>query len=122
MAIRRSSNAEPPLVKLYALLNAIKAQDGDQRKTLFQFLNEIGARALRMHSGRVLEMAESSGDRAAYEKRIAERFGEQKEFEFATRSPSAALTVKGPAPKSGPKVQQLPLLFGPPPGNDEAAN
>jgi hypothetical protein len=44
--------------KLYALLKALKAKDGDRAKKLFQFLNEIGARALRMHLGRVLEMAE----------------------------------------------------------------
>lgn len=44
--------------KILELVRALKAADGDRKKKLFQFLNEIGARALRMHLGRVLEMAE----------------------------------------------------------------
>jgi len=47
---------------------ALKAQDGDRAKKLFQFLNEIGARALHFQLGRVLEMAESSPDKFAYGK------------------------------------------------------
>jgi hypothetical protein len=47
-----------------------------------QFLNVIGARALRIHLGRVLEMAESSPDRDTYEKKVRDRFGERREFEF----------------------------------------
>jgi hypothetical protein len=39
----------------YQLLKALKAKEGDRTKKLFQFLNEVGARALRMHIGRVLE-------------------------------------------------------------------
>ena len=39
--------------KLLTLLRALKAKDGDQRKKLFQFLNTIGARALRIQLGRV---------------------------------------------------------------------
>ena len=76
--------------KIYALLKALKANDGDRRKKMFQFLNEIGARALRMHLGRVLEMAESSADSGAYEKRVAERFGDQKELELVVSTPSTA--------------------------------
>ena len=68
--------------KLYALLKALKAQDGDRAKKLFQFLNEIGARALRIHLGRVLEMAESSPTRQVYENKIVERFGGQKELDL----------------------------------------
>jgi hypothetical protein len=49
--------------KLYVLLKALKAKDGDRAKKLFQFLNAIGARALRIQLGRVLEMAESSSDK-----------------------------------------------------------
>jgi len=45
------------------LLKALKAKDGDRAKKLFQFLNDIGARALRIQLGRVLEMAESSPDK-----------------------------------------------------------
>jgi hypothetical protein len=77
--------------KLYELLKAIKARGGDRQKKLFQFLNEIGARALRMQLGRVLEMAESSADQWAYEKRIVERFGGQQELELVIPTPSTAL-------------------------------
>lgn len=68
--------------KIYALLKALKARDGDRQKKLFQFLNEIGARALGRHLGRVLEMAESSRDRHSYEHKIIERFGGQHELEL----------------------------------------
>jgi hypothetical protein len=74
--------------KLYALLKALKSQDGDRAKKLFQFLNEVGARALRMQLGRVLEMAESSPDKYAYESKIAERFGGQTELELVVPTPS----------------------------------
>ena len=63
--------------KIYMLLKALKAQDGDRQKKLFQFLNEIGARALRIHLGRVLEMAESSANKYEYERKITQRFGGQ---------------------------------------------
>lgn len=73
--------------KLLELLRAVKAKGGDQKAKLFQFLNKIGARALRIQLGRVLEMAESSPDKAAYERKIVERFGGQKEFEFIIPPP-----------------------------------
>jgi hypothetical protein len=68
--------------KLLSLLRALRARDEGRQKKLFQFLNDIGARALRMQLGRVLEMCESSPDRKAYEKKITERFGGQQELEF----------------------------------------
>lgn len=69
--------------KVLELLRALRAKDGEQKRYLFQFLNDIGARALRMHMGRVLEMAESAtDDAAAYERKFNERFGEQRELEF----------------------------------------
>jgi hypothetical protein len=77
--------------KILALLKALKAKGGDQKAKLFQFLNIIGARALRMQLGRVLEMAESSPDSETYEQKIKERFGRQKEFEFMIAAPSAAV-------------------------------
>jgi hypothetical protein len=70
--------------KILELMRALKAQDGDRNKKLFQFLNELGARALRMHLGRLLEMTESSPDRIAYERKVTDRFGGQHEFDFAT--------------------------------------
>lgn len=77
--------------KLLGLLRAQKAKGGDRSKKLFQFLNEIGARALRMQLGRILEMAESSPDRGAYERKIVERFGGQREFELLVPSPASVL-------------------------------
>lgn len=68
--------------KLLMLLRATKEKDGDRKKKLFQFLNEVGTRALRMQLGRVLEMAESSKTKSEYESKIIDRFGGQPEFEF----------------------------------------
>jgi hypothetical protein len=73
--------------KIYELVKALKAKDGDRRKKLFQFLNDIGVRALRMHMGRVLEMCESSENRDIYESKIKKRFGGQQElFESTSTS------------------------------------
>ena len=66
--------------KILTLLRAEKATGGTRQTKLFQFLNEVGARALRMHLGRVLEMAESSDSRDEYERKIAARFGDQREL------------------------------------------
>lgn len=85
--------------KLLSLLRALRGRGGDRSKKLFQFLNDIGARALRMQLGRVLEMAESSSDRGAYERKITERFGGQQEFE---------LLVPSPANASSPPSEQSP--------------
>jgi hypothetical protein len=74
--------------KLYEFLKTSKARDGDRAKKLFWFLNEIGARALRIQLGRVLEMAEPSPDKFSYENKIAERFGRQKELELYVPTPS----------------------------------
>ncbi|WP_028007768.1 P63C domain-containing protein [Solimonas flava] len=77
--------------KLLELLRALRAKDADQKRYLFQFLNDIGARGLRMQIGRVLEMAESSGDDAhAYEEKIIKRFGGQHELDFAVPIPPKA--------------------------------
>lgn len=70
--------------KLLGLLRSAKISGGDRNKKLFQFLNEIGARALRIQLGRVLEMAESSPDRKAYEEKIIQRFGGQLSFDIPT--------------------------------------
>jgi hypothetical protein len=70
-----------PLAKsngeLLELLRSAKMAGSDRNKKLFQFLSEVGAKALRMHLGRVLEMAQSSSDKKLYEAKIAERFGMQ---------------------------------------------
>lgn len=76
--------------KICTLLKALKAKDGDRQKKMFQFLNDVGARALRMQLGRVLEMAESSGTKAEYERKITERFGGQQELELVVPVPASA--------------------------------
>lgn len=68
--------------KILQLVRAQRASGGDRKTKLFQFLSEIGARALRMQLGRVLEMAESSSSKDEYERKVRERFGDQKEFVF----------------------------------------
>ncbi|MDD4962779.1 MAG: P63C domain-containing protein [Gallionella sp.] len=68
--------------KILELIRALKSDGGDRNKKLFQFLNDVGARALRMQLGRVLEMSESSKTKAEYENKISERFGGQQDFEF----------------------------------------
>lgn len=78
--------------KILELVRALKTQGGDQKKKLFQFLNDVGARALRIHIGRLLEMTETSNTRAEYENRIATRFGGQTELDLVVPQPEAPTT------------------------------
>jgi hypothetical protein len=70
--------------RILELVRALKAKDGDRQKKLFQFLNEVGARALGRHIGRVQEIAETSTSAVEYEARINYRFGDQRELDFVT--------------------------------------
>jgi len=63
-------------------VRALKAKHGDQKTKLFQFLNVVGARALRIQIGRVLEMSESSSLKTEYEAKITKRFGDQQELDL----------------------------------------
>lgn len=72
---------------LLNLMRILKARDGSRQKKLFQFLNEIGARALRMHLGRVLEMCESSKTKEDYERKIVDRFGGQQVLDLPIPDP-----------------------------------
>ncbi len=76
--------------KLLKLLQVLREKDGTRQKKLFQFLSEVGARALRMHLGRVLEMAESSNSETEYESKVKTRFGDQKELNLVMPSPPTA--------------------------------
>jgi hypothetical protein len=77
--------------KILELLRALRAKDGEQKRYLFQFLNEIGARALTLQIGRVLEMADAAGEDAiVYERKIVERFGGQQELDLVLPKPVAA--------------------------------
>jgi P63C domain len=104
--------------KILELLKALKSKDGDPKKKLFQFLNVIGARALRIQLGRVLEMAESSRDKFVYENKIAERFGGQKELELLVPTPS----VIPPDAEDGDLLEAAAKLAWKPEDDKEAAN
>lgn len=73
--------------KILELLQGEKSSKGDRQNKLFQFLSEVGTRALRFHLGRVLEMAESSANKVEYEKKIVSRFGGQQEFDLTIVPP-----------------------------------
>jgi hypothetical protein len=92
--------------KILTLVRALKASDGDVRKKLFQFLSEIGARALGRHIGRVQEMAETSDSAADYEAKINARFGDQHELDLVM--PAAPLLA--PAVNWRPASTPLPLF------------
>ena len=66
--------------KILELTRALKANDGDRKKKLFQFLSEVGARALRFQLGRVFQMATESRTKSDYESKITSNFGGQAEF------------------------------------------
>ncbi len=68
--------------KLLELLRAIKARGVHRQTKLFQFLNEVGAKALRLQIGRVLEMAEDADASSEYEAKIVKRFGGQQSLEL----------------------------------------
>lgn len=74
--------------KILQLTRALKGASGDRKSKLFQFLSEVGTRALRFHLGRLVEMAEDSEDLAAYERKITKRFGGQQELDFVEVSPA----------------------------------
>ncbi len=73
--------------KVLQLTRALKSASGDRKAKLFQFLSEVGTRALRFHLGRLVEMAEDSEDQAAYERKILKRFGGQQELELIDITP-----------------------------------
>lgn len=86
--------------RILELLRNAKAKDEAQRRNkLFQFLSEVGTRALRLHNGRVTEMAESSKTKFEYESKIAERFGGQVQYELPLTIPTEPPTDSsfGPA-------------------------
>lgn len=76
-----------PLAKsdgqLLTLLREAKSSSGDRNAKLFQFLNIVGARALRFQLGRVFDVAESSSTSEEYEAKIAQRFGGQQMLKFS---------------------------------------
>jgi hypothetical protein len=68
--------------KILELTRAQKASSADRRKKLHQFLSLIGVKALRMHLGQILGIAQISGDQADYEGHFEKVFGVQQSLEF----------------------------------------
>jgi hypothetical protein len=79
------------VAKSMRLLGPISREPAIRAKKLFQFLNEIGARALGIHLGRVLVMAESSADKWEYETKVAKRFGFEQQLELPIPMPTSAM-------------------------------
>lgn len=74
--------------KILELLRDAQSKDeSERRKKLHQFLTDIGTRALRLHIGRLTEMAESSQAKLDYEVKVTERFGGQLQYELPLTIP-----------------------------------
>lgn len=73
--------------RILELVRASKSKGGDRRAKLFQFLNEVGTRALRFHLGRLVEMAQGSQTKAEYEAKIVKRFGGEEQMELIIPEP-----------------------------------
>lgn len=69
--------------KLLGLLREAKNSSGDSNAKLFQFLNLVGARALRFQLGRVFDVAQNAETSDVYEQEIARRFGGQQMLIFS---------------------------------------
>lgn len=84
--------------KILDLLRDAQARDeGERRKKLHQFLTEVGTRALRLHIGRLTEMAESSAQKLEYEGKVIDRFGGQLQYELPLSIPTSDPTEPLPA-------------------------
>jgi general stress protein YciG len=68
--------------KILELARAMKANSKDRSKKLHQFLSEIGVKALRMHLGRLVGIAQFVDTSAEYERRFEKAFGTQIGWDF----------------------------------------
>lgn len=68
--------------KILSLTRAKKAAGPDRHAKLHQFLSEIGVKALRMHLGQLLGMAQVSESRAKYEEHVENIFGVQMSIKY----------------------------------------
>jgi P63C domain len=64
------------------LTRAQRANGGQERKRLHQFLSDIGVKALRQHLGQLLGIAQVSRDRQEYEGHVKRSFGQQYEMDL----------------------------------------
>jgi len=85
--------------KILELLRDSKAKDDDRRRKLFQFLSDVGTRALRLHIGRLTEMAESSKLKLEYESKVTERFGGHLQYELPLAIPTEPSPSEAPVPE-----------------------
>lgn len=69
--------------KLLSLLREAKSSYGDKNAKLFQFLNIVGAKALRFQLGRVYDVAQNSKSSEEYEREIHKRFGNQQDLDLS---------------------------------------
>ena len=68
--------------KILEMVKIKKAKGEDKKKKLFQFLSEVGVKALRQQLGTLLGIALVSKDQEQYEKHVNDIFGEQKEMDI----------------------------------------
>ena len=73
--------------RLLQLLRDSKEKQGDKNNKLFQFLNEVGERALRLQIGRVLGIAETSTDKEEYENKIRDTFATEIQYSLFPNYP-----------------------------------
>lgn len=68
--------------KILSLLQSRRGDSATRHKKLHEFLSQVGVKALRMHLGRLVGMAETSPDRVAYEAHVERVFSQQLRWEF----------------------------------------
>ncbi len=68
--------------KILEMVKIQKSKGEDKKKRLFQFLSEVGVKALRQQVGTLLGIALVSKDQAQYEKHVNDIFGDQKEMDI----------------------------------------
>lgn len=68
--------------KILELIKAQRSASDDRRAKLHQFLAGIGVKALRMHLGRLLGMAQISETEQEYERHVEKVFGVQQSFDI----------------------------------------
>ncbi len=68
--------------KILEMTRTKRAESGDRRSKLHQFLSEVGVKALRTHLGQLLGIAQISDTQEQYEKNVEKVFGRQRKFDF----------------------------------------
>lgn len=66
--------------RILQLMQAQRANSDERNKRLFQFLSEVGIKALRTHLGQLLGIARISRTKEQYEDHVQTLFGDQPDF------------------------------------------